>query len=282
MRKLRFAVVVTLTVLLVGVVQVSAQLSNPNTSIVSIGSPGAQWTYIHSSPIASKLIIEFGGGRVAYNPYSGYTLFVTLLDSHGVGGLYAANQIDELILLTYPRYFDLIFGEYLSVQFDLWLNEAVAWAWAHNYTSVYGYGYSAGSTVWMRYALSDEFGHVRPSNETVTGIIEKAYPNQSCVECFMNAKNISLPILFLSGTEDTVAPIAGVQQFYGMISSPTKSLITFPTDHNGMADILPTTEQTWLIQGATAVPETSNSTVFVISVFLLMPICIALNKRRRR
>jgi hypothetical protein len=241
-----------------------------------------QWMYVHSVSRASRIVIEFGGGRVATNPYTNYTLFVTLENGNGVGGLYTPNQIDELILLSYPRYFDLIFGEALSVQFDLWLNEAVAWTHQQGYTQIYGYGYSAGATVWMRYVLSDEFGHARTGNETVTGIIAKAYANQSCYECFQYASNVTLPILFLSGTNDTIAPLTGVQTFYDRISSTRKTIVTFPTDHNGMAEILPIAEQEWLLNEPITISETNSLSVIVVSSFAIIIISITLNKYRRR
>jgi len=271
----------SLVVLVLFLVQINiVHAETPGVSVVSIGErQQTQWMYIHSSPIASKLIIEFGGGRVAVDPTTNYALAASVTSSMGVGGLFMGNEIDELLLLSYPRNYILTIGDPLSILFNTWLEDSVAWAWSQGYKEVYGYGYSAGATVWMRYALSDEFGHNRQNNKTVTGIIVKAYPNQSCYECFQYAANYTLPILFLSGTEDAVAPLAGVQAFYSLISSTTKHIITFPTGHNGMAEIFPTAEQEWLINGTIPINE-FNSAQFTPILILLVTGILFIRKKR--
>jgi hypothetical protein len=249
-----------------------------NSSVIIGDSPKTVWTYLHSSTIAPRLVIEFGGGRVATNPFTNYTLAATVVDGNGAGGLFVNNEIDELILLSYPRSYVLTVGDPLAEQFNMWLREAVAWAWKQGYTQIFGYGYSAGAAVWMRYVLSDEFGHVRPSNETVTGIIAKAYANQSCNECFQYAANITLPILFLSGTEDTTAPLSGVEQFASKTSSVNKNIITFQTDHQGMATILPETERTWITSGMTTIPEIHTKLPLILMVLVMSIILIRKKK----
>lgn len=243
-----------------------------------------QWAYLHGTEgNASRLVIELGGGRVMIDPFDNYTLVAMVEDtSHGLGGFFTPQQIDELILVTVPRSFLLTVGG-SSLGVGDWIIKAVLWAHTHNYTQTYGFGYSAGATLWVRYLLGDDFGRSFPANESLTGVIAKAYANQSCIECSLYARNITTPILFLQGTEDSVATLAGAEGFYNQIPNSTlKMLLTYPDDHQGMGDLLPSDAQKWILDPS-QIPEFPPEALFwMVPLLIVVAACCRLTLPRLR
>ena len=238
------------------------------TNLVDIN--GTKWMYVHSEPAAPRIVVEVAGG-VAYGlSRQGPFFAVSIQNGIGVGGLYVPSQVDELILASFPRLYSLIGNTSMSFLINTWFNSALAWA-SRNYTEIHLYGYSAGATLVVRAAL----------DRTFASVIAKAYPNSTCYLCYANASQYTTPILLLTGTNDTVAPLTGDIAFLSRVPNDTlKTLITYPTDHVGMSEVLPTAEQQWLLNPTGlkgSIPETLNPTLMLMLALIPM---ILFSKRK--
>jgi hypothetical protein len=221
--------------------------STATQEVVQIGSARTQWKYVHSTPRASVLVIELGGGRAGFG-YGNQTILADIMSDAGVGGLYVGGKIDELILETFTSQFSILVGYPVSADINRWLYAAVQWSWAKGYDAVYGYGFSAGALLWVRYALGDVFGKPLAHDMSVTGIIAKAYPSALCPWCYGRASSFSPAILLIAGQTDTAALLSNAQAFYSRIPNKTgNKLLTYQCNHEELAHISTLPIQQWLL-----------------------------------
>lgn len=258
--------------------------SSPSAAlIIRIKDTDWAWRKTSINTMADRLVIDVGGGKM-YGSLSNATGIVSgsleILDSNGVGELYREGKVDELILGTFPRWFIVTtWGGSFTDKTNEWLYAAVAWAHETGYKEVSGFGYSAGSALWLRYALGDSYGHMwTQPNQTLTSAILKAYANETCTVCWMQATNYKVPLLFLAGLNDATSKWNATLAFYNRLpQNLTRTMLLYPYTHNEMAFIPTSDFEGWLDDpqafatthpAFTPLPETSTPTLILIAMVL--------------
>ena len=256
----RLAFVAIILVLVIPPIVTTSRASATDQGFVDIAS--TTWSYIHSTPHAPRIVIELGSGSMLTG--SNGTVAARVQSDGGVGGLVSEGRIDELILETFPSGIYLTFGDPTAESSNIWLNNAIEWAWSQGYEEVHAYGYSAGAVIWVRYAFGNSLGEAWAAIDSPTSIIAKAYVSNACEGCFERASTLRTPILLLQGTQDTIANLNDAIAFYDQIPA-RKEMLTFPDDHDGMASI-PTTQISAWIDPSSVTPVTTTSTSSPTSV----------------